>query len=1087
MNRRQRRLAQAKSGAPQAQGGDSSLAHDFREAVAHLQQGRLQQSEAAHRRVLAKAPHHAPSLHHLGLIAFKRNARAEAVDYIQQSLAIDPDAHQAWLNLAVILGEARRLDEAIEACRRCLALQASAQSYDVLGNLMRVAERSADAAAAYADSLRLNPDQPDVLARLGEQLLKQGRSAEALVLCRDALARNPDDAEARKLELRALATSGDLVAAEAILDTRLTRPAERARACDELSTHLRAQSRFAESVALQQRAIAEQPDQANYYFNLALALEGLGRKQEALGAYQAGLALEPDRAEGYAAVACLLRNMESYAGAITAFEHAIKLNPELAETHYNLAVTYKLMDRLEEARAAFDTAIACAPQSLVCRIELTNLRRTMCDWAGLDREERTCLDLVGSRSDVIAPFVLMSMPASRAEHLAVARRYARSLAVPQDLRFRAHDRHQGERRVRIGYLSADFFEHATALLIAEVLEKSDRTKFELFAYCYSPDDGSEMRRRIVGAFDHFVDIRSMSHHDAARRIHSDGIDILVDLKGYTRHARSEILAYRPAPIQVNYLGYPGTMGADFVDYILADAVVAPTEHQEHYAERIVHLPHCYQPNDRQRQIASDLLTRAEAGLPEDGFVFCSFNNNYKFTAPVFDVWMRLLGQVPGSVLWLLVKSGSARENLKREATARGIDPARIVFADRMGLPRHLARHALADLFLDSLPCNAHTTASDALWAGLPVLTCMGETFAGRVAASLVTAMGTPELIAGSLEDYEQRALALARDKDRLTAIRRKIIEGREASPLFDSTRYTRNLERAYETMVNIMRSGDAPRAFAVEEQPRIAPTEEAPPLQARIAYERCPLCESADIAWHIEAKVTGHPLYKPQLPPTVKWRNCTGCGHVFTEGYFTPEACEIVFSSTHNNQKVGNDAEGQRRVSARIVERMARHAPRGDWLDIGVGNGSLVFTAAEWGYTAVGTDLRTENIETLRKLGFEAHCRDIEEIDAIDRFSVVSMADVLEHVPLPGRSLAAVHRMMRRGGALFVSMPNMDTIVWRAMDASGVNPYWGELEHYHNFTRARLVRLLEAHGFKFAEYNISERYRSCMEVVALKV
>lgn len=1087
MNRRQRRLAQSKSGAPQAHGGESHLAHDFREAVAHLQQGRLQQSEEAHRRVLAKAPRHAPSLHHLGLIAFKRNARPEAVDYIRQSLAIDPDAHQAWLNLAVILGEARRLDEAIEACRRSLTLQASAESYAVLGNLLRVAQHTADAIAAYSDSLKLKPEQPAVLVKQGELLLQSGRSADALALCHEALARDPGHADARKLELRILASTGELESVEAIIDTQSGDPVGRAHVCDDLATALRAQRRFAEATTVQRRAIALVPDRADFHFNLALALDGLGHKQEALAAYQAGLAIEPGRAVAYASVGSVLRDMEVYAGAITAFEHAITLDPSLADAHYNLAVSYKLVGRFADARAAFGRAIASAPDSLIQRFELINLRRLVCDWDGLEAEEQRCLDLLATRDTVVAPFSLVSMPSDRPRQQEAGRRFARSFAVPDALKLGGYQPvPNGDRRIRIGYLSADFFEHATAMLLVEALENADRRRFELFGYCYSPDDGSDMRRRIVRTFDRFVPVGGLSHHDAARAIHADGIDILVDLKGYTRHARTEILAYRPAPIQVNYLGYPGTMGADFVDYILADAVVAPMAHQEHYTEQIVHLPNCYQPNDRQRPIADEPVTRARFGLPDEAFVFCSFNNSYKFTAPLFDIWMRLLDQVPGAVLWLLVKSGDCRENLAREAAARSIDPARLVFADRMPIAPHLARHALADLFLDSLPCNAHTTASDALWAGLPVLTCLGDTFAGRVAASLLTAVGLPELVTDSLEAYERLALELARDPGRLATIRQQIVAGRQTSPLFDSARYTHNLERAYETMVDIMRSGDAPRPFAVtEEQP--AGRAEAPPPQARIAYERCPLCETGDIAWHIEAKVTGHPLYKPQLPPTMKWRSCTGCGHVFTEGYFTPEACEIVFSSTHNNQKVGNDAEGQRRVSARIVERVARYAPGGDWLDIGVGNGSLVFTAAEWGYKAVGTDLRTENVETLRKLGFEAHCSDIEEIDAVDRFSVVSMADVLEHVPFPRRSLAAVHRVMRRGGALFVSMPNMDTIVWRAMDASGANPYWGELEHYHNFTRARLVRLLEANGFKCAEYNISERYRSCMEVVALKV
>jgi len=1092
MNRKERRLALANFRAKPSPGVDPEIARDYRDAVLLLQAGKLRDSEIAHRRVLAKLPRHAPSLHHLGLIAFKRNAHREAVDFIQQSVAIEPDYHQAWLNLAVILGEMRRAEEAIDACRRCLTLRPDdAEPYSVLGNLLRVARNNVDAAAAYAQSLQLKPDQPAILVRLAELIMKSGNDVEALDNCRRALEIDPGHEAARILESRILASTGNLGAAEALLEAQSKSPAERAQSLDKLGAYLRAERRYEEAVSVYRKTIELEPDRADWMFNLALALEGLGQKDEALKSYQAGLAIEPDRAEAYANVGCLVRGMGMHTGAIQAFEHAIKLDPKLAVAHYNLAITFKQRNRFEEALAAFGKAVECEPEGLVNRFELANMRRVLCNWDGLDEEERHCLGLFRSRTAFIAPFQLVSMAVSRADQLEAGRRYAETFAVPESMRFHTHQNHLGEnQRIRVGFLSSDFFEHATAMLLVEVLENLDRRRFELFGYSFSPDDGTGLRHRIVAAFEHYADITTMSHREAARTIHADGIDILVDLKGYTKDARSEILAYRPAPVQVNYLGYPSTMGADFIDYILADAIVAPMEHQEHYSERIVHLPNCYQPNDRQRKIDADPITRKEFGLPDDAFVFCSFNNSYKLTAAMFDIWMRLLQSVPGSVLWLLSPSNLCRENLRREAALRGVDPERLVFAGRLSTAKHLARHRLADLFLDALPCNAHTTASDALWTGLPIVTCMGETFAGRVAASLLTAMDLPELITSSLEEYAQLALTLALDKGRLESVRRKIAEQRETGPLFDSVRYARNLEKSFETMVEIMRSAEAPRPFVVVDNPNQPETIAHPvtPLsKTRTLYEKCPLCDGEDIPYQIEAKVTNHPLYKPQLPPTMKWRGCSSCGHVFTEGYFTPEACEIIFSSTHGHQKVGNDAEGQRKVSAKMVERVARYVPGGDWLDIGVGNGSLLFTAAEWGFGAVGTDLRTENVTKLRNLGFEAYSDDIENIGAVERFSVVSMADVLEHVPFPRRSLAAVHRMMRQGAALFVSMPNMDSIVWRALDGTGTNPYWGELEHYHNFTRARLVRLLESQGFKFAEYNISERYRSCMEVIALKV
>ncbi len=293
------------------------------------------------------------------------------------------------------------------------------------------------------------------------------------------------------------------------------------------------------------------------------------------------------------------------------------------------------------------------------------------------------------------------------------------------------------------------------------------------------------------------------------------MDIAIDLKGYTTDSRPGILRWRPCPVQVNYLGYPGTMGADYIDYLIADPVVIPPGSEPFYSERVVRLPDCYQPNDRQRRIAEATPGRREAGLPENGFVFCCFNNNYKLTPDVFSLWMRLLHRVGGSVLWLLEDNAAAAANLRREAAARGIDPSRLVFAPRADLPDHLARHRLADLFLDTLPVNAHTTASDALWAGLPVLTCVGEAFAGRVAASLLRAAGLPELVTGNLDDYEALALRLATRPEDLAALKRRLEANRLTCPLFDTDRYRRHLETAYATMWERAERGDAPQAFDV--------------------------------------------------------------------------------------------------------------------------------------------------------------------------------------------------------------------------------------------------------------------------------
>jgi predicted O-linked N-acetylglucosamine transferase (SPINDLY family) len=380
----------------------------------------------------------------------------------------------------------------------------------------------------------------------------------------------------------------------------------------------------------------------------------------------------------------------------------------------------------------------------------------------------------------------------------------------------SHVSRRTSHKLTIGYLSADFHEHATAYLIAELIEKHDRDDFMVLGYSYGPDDGSPMRRRVRDGFDRFADVKDDSFLDTAKRIQADQVNILVDLKGYTRHARTPIAALRPAPIQVNYLGYPGTMAAPFIDYILVDDFVVPWDQQPFFDEKLVHLPGCYQVNDSRREIAARTPSKTECGLPEQGFVFCCFNNVFKITPTMFAVWIELLKAVPASVLWLLDDNPCASANLRQQAQSRGVAPQRLAFAPRVHLAEHLARHRLADLFLDTMPYNAHTTASDALWIGCPVLTLAGQTFPSRVAGSLLHALGLTELITSNIQDYEDLALRLARSSEQLEDVRRRLQANRRNSALFDGTRFARAVEGAYSTMWQIYSSGESPRAIKVE-------------------------------------------------------------------------------------------------------------------------------------------------------------------------------------------------------------------------------------------------------------------------------
>ena len=417
-----------------------------------------------------------------------------------------------------------------------------------------------------------------------------------------------------------------------------------------------------------------------------------------------------------------------------------------------------------------------------------------------------------------------------AEQWHVAHAYAANFAAPA-IEHRRQD-YAGGRKLRIGYLSADFCRHATALLMAELFERHDKSSFEIFTYSHGHEDRSGLSMRLRDAFDEFIDLREMTDDEAAKRIKADRIDILVELKGYTKEARTGISARRPAPVQVSFIGFPGTMGASFIDY---------------------------QPNDTKRLI-SKTPTRAECGLPEQGFVFCSFNNTYKITPEFFDIWMRLLTAVPGSVLWLLEANDLVKENLRTEAAKHGVEPGRLIFARRESSPEHLARHRLADLFLDTLPYNAHTTASDALWAGLPVLTCAGNTFAGRVAGSLLQAVGLPELITFSPAAYETLALRLAREPALLQGLWHKLLGNRLNAALFDIGRYTRHYEAALTQMWETWANGQEAMSFSVPTLSTEPAVSAAPPIK-RIAYLACPLCESSDIPAVLGADCSKHPIY----------------------------------------------------------------------------------------------------------------------------------------------------------------------------------------------------------------------------------
>jgi protein O-GlcNAc transferase len=575
--------------------------------------------------------------------------------------------------------------------------------------------------------------------------------------------------------------------------------------------------RFEEAEACFRRVAALDPSDAEALFHLGALLHRRMRLKEAADTFRLALRHAPDNPHLWMRLGdtCIVRlTGNSLREAAECFRKAIELRPDLAAAHFALGYVHRLEGRHDDALHSYEEALRLQPDSIAFAAGVLAEMQQLCDWSRLDElcalQRRSA---VGQQDQPLHPFGLLSIPSTPMEQLACAKNFSRSLAGAmagerERLGFRFDRTPKG--RLRIGYLSAEFHAHATAYLAAELFELHDRGRFEVLAYSYGPDDGSLIRARLQRGFDRFVDLHPLSHADAAAAIHADGVHILVDLKGYTIHARPEIMALRPAPVQVNYLGYPGTMGAEFIDYIVGDRFVTPAAQAGQFSENPVIMPDCYQVNDRRRPLAAT-PQRRDLGLPDGAFVFCCFNQTYKILPDVFAAWMRMLAGVSGSVLWLLEWNPWAVQNLRREAAGRGVDPSRLIFAPSLPLAEHLGRLAAADLFLDTLPYNAHTSASDALWAGLPLLTCTGGTFASRVAQSLLTAVGLPELVTHSLADYEALGLRLARSPGELAVLRNRLAGNRKAAPLFDTPRFVRNIEAAYETMWRTHVAGGAPR------------------------------------------------------------------------------------------------------------------------------------------------------------------------------------------------------------------------------------------------------------------------------------
>lgn len=745
------------------------------------QEGRFGEAERLYREVLRARPADFEALHMLGILKLQQQQPEDAVRLIGAALDVDRRSVAAHSNHGLALAALKRHDEALLSYER--ALQIAPRNADALTNRADTLcdlGRSIEALASYDQALGINPRHVAALVNRGLVLRDLGRTPEALASFDAAVAVDPGDVEAWNNRGVALHDLG----------------------------------RQAEALTSYERALALSPDYVDALINRGNALLALRRPAEAMPSYTRALVLQPNHTDAYNYRGHALADLGRFEEALASYDKAIALKPDSFDTRRQRAGVLQKLDRYDQATAELDKLHAINPDLPSLLTDVAHCHAITCHWPEMAHWSKELTARAVAGKSPVDPFLFLAFNNTAEQQLACARNWLRHKHVASAERVWNRADFAGD-KIRIAYLSADFHRHVTAYVMAELFELHDRDRFEIVGISFGPDDGSAIRSRLIKSFDRFFDVSGRTDEEVANLLRDLKTCIAVDLKGHTTDSRIGILARRPAPVQVSYMGFPATTGADFIDYVIADRIVLPHDQQPFFTEKIVHVPDSYYITDTKRLVATNIPSRRDAGLPDKGFVFCCFNNSWKINAAMFDIWMRLLQAVAGSVLWLFRANEMAAANLRKEATVRGIDPGRLVFAAPRDQPDHLARLKLADLLLDTLPYNAHTTATDALWLGVPIVTCLGDVFVGRVAASVLYAVGMPELVTTSLDEYEALALKLATDAEFLAATRAKLEQNRATCALFETDRFRRHVETAYSTMWQRWLRGEAPSMIDV--------------------------------------------------------------------------------------------------------------------------------------------------------------------------------------------------------------------------------------------------------------------------------
>jgi len=760
----------------------NSIDHLIPMAIEALQGGFLVRADSLMQTALNMQPKHPAALEIMGIIKGLQNKPLEAANFFKKALKLDPNNQGLQYNLAKSSLDGKNFQDALIQHQKLVKnFPLNLDAWVNLGMTYLHLNRDAEAVKAFEECLKVNPSHKEALVNIGAAFKNLKEFDNAVLYADKAIQIDSHYAEAWS---------------------------NRGVALKQLKLNIEALESY-------QKAIDINPHHIDALLNKTAILNDLKRHDEALASVEIIITADSNNAEAWSRKGLVLKELYRADDALDSYHRALEIEPKNLEALLNNGVLLTELKRYEEALSAYQQALTLDPEKDYLYGLSVYIKTMLCDWSHYDQQLLHIQTKLTQDKKVAVPFSLLALLDDEGAHLKAAKLFA-SDKFPESAILGPIPKRPSDKKIRIGYFSADFRNHPVASLIAELFELHDRNQFEIVGFSLGSDDADDMRLRLKESFDQFIDIHNQSDQGAAQLARALKIDIAIDLGGYTQDCRTGIFAYRAAPIQVNYLGYPGTMGAPYIDYIIADDTVIPEANQQYYSEKVAYLPHTYQANDRKRKIADQSFKRADFDLPEQVFIFCCFNNNFKLTPSTLDSWARILKAVNGSVLWLYEGNEKTKLNLIKEFANRDLAPERLIFAKRVPPDEHLARYQLADLFMDTLPYNAHTTTSDALWAGTPVLTLTGNSFAGRVATSLLEAIEMPELITKTLQEYEDKAIDLAKNPHELVQLKKKLQAKRDTTPLFNTPLFTKHIEAAYIAMYQRYQQDLGPEALRVD-------------------------------------------------------------------------------------------------------------------------------------------------------------------------------------------------------------------------------------------------------------------------------